>query len=80
MSRICNLTDGLSQLARAAADLNERWTETQLHWNDETSKEFEKLHLAPISGQLQMLSAAVQALASAADKAAKDLNDPVEEW
>jgi hypothetical protein len=80
MSRICNLTDGMSQLARATADLHQRWAETQMHWNDETSKDFEKLHLASIPGQLQMLTVAVQALASAADKAAKDLNDPVEEW
>ena len=77
--RICNLTDGLSQLSRAAADLNQRWAETQAHWNDETSKEFEKIHLAQIPGQLQMLTVAVQGLAAAADKAAKDLDDRPEE-
>jgi hypothetical protein len=78
--RICNLTDGLSQLARAAADLHQRWDEAQMHWSDETSKEFEKVHLASIPGQLQMLTAAVQSLAAAADKSAKELDDRPEEW
>jgi len=79
MSSIGNLTNGLSQLARAATDLNQRWAETLAHWNDETSKDFEKTHLAPIPGQLQMLTAAVQALAAASDKAAKDLDDRLDE-
>ena len=73
--RICNLNDGLGQLARAAADLDQRWIDAQEHWNDETSRDFEKLHLAPIPAQLQMLTAAVQALAATAEKAAKELDD-----
>ena len=58
--RICNLGDGLGQLTHAISDLNERWAETQEHWSDETSRDFEQTFLHPIPAQVQMLVAAVQ--------------------
>jgi hypothetical protein len=73
--KICNLTDGLGQLAHAMAELNERWTETQMHWNDETSREFDAVHLRPIPTQMQTLVAAVQALSATVEKAGRDLDD-----
>ena len=73
--RICNLTDGLGQLTHAMAELNQRWAETQLQWNDETSREFEQTHLRPITGQMQTLVTAVQVLASTVEKASRELDD-----
>jgi uncharacterized protein YukE len=77
--RICNLNDGLGQLAHAVSDLNQRWADTREHWNDETSQQFEAAHLRPIPAQMQMLVAAVQNLAGTVEKATRELDDrPVE--
>ncbi|HMC11558.1 MAG TPA: hypothetical protein VKH44_09720 [Pirellulaceae bacterium] len=73
--RICNLGDGLGQLAHAMSDLNERWAETREHWSDETSQDFEQTYLHLIPGQVQMLVNAVQTLAAIAEKAARELDD-----
>jgi uncharacterized protein YukE len=73
--KICNLADGLGQLTHALAELNQRWRESQLHWNDEASRDFEETHLRPIPGQMQTLVAAVQALASTVEKAGRELDD-----
>jgi uncharacterized protein YukE len=72
--RICNLSDGLGQLGRAAADLNQHWADTQMHWTDESSREFQAAYLQPIPSQMQLLIAAVQALASTVEKAARELD------
>jgi uncharacterized protein YukE len=77
--KICNLADGLGQLAHAMAELNQSWAETQAHWNDQTSKEFEETHLRLIQPQMQGLTAAGQLLAGTVDKAARDLEDPREQ-
>jgi len=74
--RICNLADGLGQLHHAIADLNQRWAETQLHWNDETSRQFEEMFLRSLPGQTQLLVAAVQALAATVESATRELGDP----
>jgi uncharacterized protein YukE len=74
--KICNLSDGLGQLTHAITDLNRRWAETQLHWNDETSRQFEETYLRPIPAQMQALIAAVQTLAATVDQAARELTDP----
>jgi hypothetical protein len=74
--RICNLSDGLSQLTHAVADLNLRWTEAKQHWTDSTSHEFEHEYIHPIQAQMQLLLTAAQVLATTADKAARDLSDP----
>jgi hypothetical protein len=76
MRRICNLGDGLSQLTRAVADLNLRWTDAKQHWNDSTSSEFEQEYMNPIQAQMQLLLTAAQVLAATADKAARELSDP----
>jgi hypothetical protein len=73
--RICNLADGLGQLGQAMAELEQRWAETQLHWNDQTSCDFERDYLQPIPTQVQMLVAAVQVLAGTVDKATRELDD-----
>jgi len=73
--RICNLGDGLGQLAHAVSELNQKWVETKEHWNDEAGREFEQLHLAPIPGRMQMLVASAQALAATAGKAGRELSD-----
>ena len=77
--KICNLADGLGQLTHAITDLNQRWAETQQHWNDETSREFEETYLRPIPAHMQTLIAAVQVLATTVDKAARELIDREEE-
>ena len=73
--RICNLSDGIGQLTHAMAELNQKWAETQLHWNDQTSGEFENDYLRPIPGQMLMLQAAVQTLAVTVQQATSDLRD-----
>ena len=73
--RICNLSDGLSQLSQAATELHERWQQTQQHWNDQASRDFEETHLRPIPAQMQVLIAAVQMLSSTVEKAARELSD-----
>ena len=73
--RICNLADGLGQLTHAITDLNQQWTQTQQHWTDETSRQFEEGYLRSIPAQMQTLITAVQALTATVDKAARDLGD-----
>lgn len=73
--RICNLADGLGQLTHAITDLNQRWADTQQHWNDETSREFEETYLRPIPGQMQTLIAKVQDLGAMVEKATRELGD-----
>jgi len=77
--KICNLADGLGQLAHAMADLNQSWAYAHAHWNDQTSKQFEEAHLRLIQPQMQALTAAVQILAGTIEKAARDLDDPREQ-
>ncbi len=79
MRRICNLSDGLSQLTHAVASLNLRWAEAKQHWNDSTSHDFEQEYINPIQAQMQLLLTAAQALAATADKAARELSDPASE-
>lgn len=73
--RICNLSDGIGQLTHAMADLNQKWAETQMQWNDQTSREFENDYLLPIPTQMQALMAAVQTLAATVDAATSELSD-----
>jgi hypothetical protein len=73
--KVCNLNDGLGQLAHAVSELNERWAQTREHWNDESSQQFEATHLRPIPAQMQMLTAAVQNLAATVEKATRELDD-----
>jgi hypothetical protein len=73
--RICNLGDGLGQLAHAVSELDRKWVEAKEHWNDEAGTEFEQTHLAPIPGKMQLLVAAAQVLAATAEKAGRELGD-----
>jgi len=73
--RICNLGDGLGQLTHAVSDLNQQWSQTQQHWNDATSRQFDEDYLKPIPAQMQMLVAAVQAFAASVEKASRELDD-----
>jgi uncharacterized protein YukE len=73
--RICNLSDGLGQLTHALAELNQKWAETQLHWNDHASDEFENDFVRPIQPQMQALMAAVQTLAGTVETASGELSD-----
>lgn len=73
--RICNLHDGLGQLAHAINELNEAQTAVGAQWNDENRRQFEEEHLRPIPPQMQLLVAAVQALATTVEMAARDLDD-----
>jgi len=73
--RICNLGDGLGQLAHAVAELNQKWAVAKEHWNDEAGREFDEKHLAPIPARMQLLVAAAQNLAAAAEKAGRELGD-----
>ena len=77
--RICNLGDGLGQLNHAISDLDEQWAEAKAHWNDDASREFEEMYLRPVPAQMQMLMAAVQALAGTVEKASSELSDRDEE-
>jgi hypothetical protein len=73
--RICNLQDGLGQLAHAMTELNEARAAVLTHWNDENRRQFDETHLRPLPAQVQLLVAAVQALATSADRAARELTD-----
>ncbi len=73
--RVCNLGDGLGQLAGAVSELNQKWVVTKEHWNDEAGGEFEQTHLAPIPARMQLLLAAAQALGATAERAARELGD-----
>jgi uncharacterized protein YukE len=77
--KVCNLGDGLGQLTHAMSDLNQQWAATQAHWNDDTSREFEQTYLRQIPAQMQMLTAAVQALAASVEKASRELDDRSDE-
>jgi hypothetical protein len=73
--RICNLGDGLGQLAHAVAELNQKWALTKEHWTDDAGRDFGQEHVETIQPRMQFLLAAAQALAATADRAARELGD-----
>jgi hypothetical protein len=73
--RICNLQDGLGQLAQAMSELNEARALVRAHWIDENSRQFDEVHLQPLPAQVQLLVAAVQALSTTVERAARELSD-----
>ena len=73
--RVCDLATGMGQITHAFSDLKEKWAESNTHWNDDTSRQFEKLHLAPIVPQLQLLISAVQRLAEVLAQAEKECSE-----
>jgi hypothetical protein len=73
--RIADLDSGLGQLTHAFAELEERWAQTQMHWHDDASRQFEELHLAPIPARLKLLVAAAQNLKATIAEAVRELDD-----
>ena len=42
---VCDLLTGAGHLQRATVELGRKWEETRESWQDETAREFERLHL-----------------------------------
>jgi hypothetical protein len=72
----CDLITGMGRIQRAAAELKEKWLDTQTHWDDRARRDFEKNHLRTLPSQITMVVAAVHELAEVLEQAEKDLEDP----
>ena len=74
MQRI-DLTSGLAQIQRAAAQLKEQWGEAKSVWNDEPSRTFQEDFLQPLLPELRLTVTAIQRLAEVLVKAEKECQD-----
>ena len=70
-----DLTSGLAQIQRAAAQLKEQWGEAKSIWNDEASRTFQEEFLQPLLPELQLTVTAIQRLADVLVKAEKECQD-----
>ena len=71
----CDLLTGKGRLQRAAAQLKEKWLDTNSHWDDKARRDFERNHLQPLPSQITMVVAAIHELAEVLEKAEKELED-----
>jgi hypothetical protein len=51
------------QLAKSLKDLNDRWSETKMDWDDVVSERFEERFLAPLEVDLRNATAAMDHMA-----------------
>jgi hypothetical protein len=73
--RICDLHTGSIQLARAAKDLREQWSETSDYWKDKNHDDFEAKYVHPLAPQITLLLAAVNSLSEVLARAERELED-----
>jgi hypothetical protein len=73
--RVGDLGSGLGQLTHAFAKLNERWTATAPHWNDDARRHFEENTMHQIPPRLKLLVNAANQLQSAILAAQQELGD-----
>jgi hypothetical protein len=74
--RSCDLLTGLGRLKRSTAQLKEQWLATKTHWNDQTSRDFEKNFLQGLAPQITLAVAAIHEYAELMEQVEKELEDP----
>lgn len=72
----CDLISGVGRMKRSTSLLKEKWLQTQAHWKDRASQDFQKNFLQDLGPQITLVVAAVQEFAELLEKAEKDLIDP----
>ena len=73
--QICDLQSSTGRLKRSAKTLREKWKQTQEHWNDKTSREFEEKYLQAIFPEITLAVAAIQRLNEMLEQADHDCRD-----
>ena len=70
-----DLVSGLGRLNRATANLKEQWAEARAHWDDASSRAFEKDHLQQLPSQITLAAAAIHELAEILQQAEDELDE-----
>ena len=70
-----DLNAGLTRLQKSTTGLRERWAETQEHWNDAVSREFEEKYLQSILPHVKLAMAAIQQMSEVLDNAHRECED-----
>jgi hypothetical protein len=52
--------EGRGQLAKAVKELQQKWSQTRMSWNDNVAEEFEKRYLEPIEADLRSATTAME--------------------
>lgn len=73
--RICDLTSGMSGLQRETKTLQEQWVATKIHWQDDASREFEKVYLEPLLPNLRLALGALHEFSDSVQKAEAECRD-----
>ena len=70
-----DVNSSITRLQRASRRLAERWADTNEHWNDNMSREFEEEFLRPILPQLKLSIASIHEIAEVLDNARRECED-----
>lgn len=77
--KVCDLNSGMGQMTQAFSQLKDRLNEIKTHWNDDTLRQFEETHLAPIPSRMQLMVAGIQRLSEAVMEAERECDDRPEQ-